>query len=432
MEHKIIRIFGTLSLAAIVLTSCNTDNLEAQVASNELLSAGTSFDVSGDASKDNTIQVTSNCDWEVESDASWINITKPSDKKGYGSQNLVFDVEASTLPSSQTATLTLKTNGGLRHTITVNQRAGVVIRTVSPTSFYFTYAGGSQDLVITSNASWEAKISANGSWLHINGQESISGEGNQTLTVTAEPNHNPDGLEASIIVTDIDNKVPLQEIKVNIGGKAPTLEVTPANDVDAMGGTSTFSVKTNFSWQANIETEGTTVTTEQWAVFRNGQPNTSGTASNDGENVYVEISPNPSLNERHITVKIQTQVDIGENLEKTLVIKQEAATLPDCYTPHKISVGMTEVELAFQAESSTFPITECGILYSTDENRILQGTRISATLTGKEAVAKLTNLDSGTTYHAVAYAISEVGPKYSDPITFSTRLTPGRDGNPTP
>lgn len=419
---------------AMGLTSCNTDNLEAQIASNELLSAGTSIDVSGDASKDNTIAISANCNWTVETDASWITITKPGDKKGYGSQNLVFDIEASTLPTSQTATLTLTSNGGLRRTITVNQRAGQINRTVLPTSLYFTFEGGERTLEITSNAAWEAKVS--GTWLHVSGGASVTGEGNQTLTVTAEPNPNPDGLEASIIVTDIDNKVAPQEIKVNIGGKAPMLEVTPANNVVATGGTTFFNVKSNFSWHASITTDGTTVTTEQWALFRNSSTSTSGVASSDGVDVYIDIAPNPSLNQRQVTIKVQTQADMGEILEKTLVIKQDAASLPKCYTPHRTNVGMTEIELAFRAESSPFPITEGGVLYSTDEEHILQGTSISGILTGDEYVVTLKNLDSGTTYHAVAYVKSAVTestePQYSFPITFTTRLTPGRDGNPTP
>ena len=44
----------------------------------------------------------------------------------------------------------------------------------------------------------------------------------------------------------------------------------------------------------------------------------------------------------------------------------------------------------------------------------------------------LTGLNPGTTYYVCGFARNDVGTTYSGTTSFKTRLTPGRDNNPTP
>ena len=107
-------------------------------------------------------------------------------------------------------------------------------------------------------------------------------------------------------------------------------------------------------------------------------------------------------------------------------------SLPVVYMPYAASVGMTEATLAFSATSSTFAITRAGIIYSTSPENVMAGTRIEGSINGENVTTTLPALKPGTTYYAVGYAASDVGEVYSEVMSFTTRLTPGRDANPTP
>lgn len=414
-----------MTLAIGFLSSCNGTNLDAEFISSDYLSVGTTLDVSGSASTD-TIPIKANCSWKVESDVNWISIKSPEAGQGKGNQPLVLNVAASALDSMQVGHLTLKTIGGIQRIITVNQRAGNIKLTASLSSIYFTYdAGADQYLNITSNTQWTATSSAE--WLHINNEKTINGRGDSRLTIHAEPNSNPEALTGTITIIDADHKIdPPIKIDVVIGGKSPIFKVTPANNVGAVGGTSTFGVQSNFNWQAAIESYSP-ATTEQWAHFANGNPTMDGNASSEGVLASLTIEPNKSLNERTVKIKVYTT-----EKDTVFAITQEKATLPVVYSPYAVSISMNEATLAFSATSSTFDITECGILYSTSQEDIMQGARIVGTRNGDETSTTLTALSSGTTYYVYAFATSSVGTAYSNIFTFTTRFTPGRDNNPTP
>lgn len=415
----------------MLFSACSGDNLDAEIISTDLLSAGTVVDVSGDASTDNAISVDANCTWRVTSDASWIKIVKPNAGMGSGSQNLTFDVEASSLSTGRTGHLTITTSGNVKRIVTVTQRAGNIRLQASSVSLYESYTGGDQIVEVSSNSQWTATSSV--SWITINNQQSVTMDGDQSLAIHLNTNNNPEGMGGTITITDVDHKVEPVTINVEIGGRTPTLVVTPANDVEAMGGISTFAVESNFTWTASID-EWQPASTTQWALFAGNEPIISGSANSGGQQVTVEIDPNPTLTERTVRIVVRTTSDMGSNNKTSqLTIHQAAATLPVVYTPSTTSVGMNEVSLAFVTTSTTFPVSECGILYSTDESAVRSGVRVAGELNGQDAVTTLSNLQSGTTYYACAYSLNAVGTiVYSNVISFRTRLTPGRDGNPVP
>ena len=429
MERKTLNIFMMLLMAAAILTSCSGDNLEAEYVSSDRLASGTRIDVSGEASTGNVIPVEANCAWTVTTDVSWITITQPSAGRGNGSQSVVFDVAASTSPNTQTGTITIKTGDGIERIITVNQRPGTIVVIPSPTSLFFTYEGGSQTLEITSNSQWTATSSVD--WLTINDAKSVEGTENQTLTIRAQQNSNADAVIGAITLTDVDHKAAPVTIYAEVGGKTPMLAITPANEVGAEGGTATFGVLSNFYWRA-VVMDLTPAGDWAWTSFAsNDQLSVEGNPGSVPVDVMMNIDPNPTLQERFINITVWTLSSIGDNVNQSLVIRQRGATLPVVYLPHTTNVGMNEATLTFSATSSSLPITECGLLYSVDPEVTL-GSRIVGTLTGEEAIATLPNLQSGTTYYVKAYATSAAGTSYSETMSFKTRLTPGRNDNPTP
>ena len=132
MKCKIYSILMVLPMIAAIMTSCSGDNLEAEIVSSDRLAAGTRMDVSGEASTNNVIPVEANCPWTVTTDVDWITITQPSAGRGNGSQSVVFDVSASTSPSIQTGTITIKTGSGIERIVTINQRPGTIVILPTP------------------------------------------------------------------------------------------------------------------------------------------------------------------------------------------------------------------------------------------------------------------------------------------------------------
>ena len=429
MKHKKYSIVMMLPIIAAVMTACSGDNLEADVVSGDHLAAGTVINVSGEASKDHVIPVEANCAWTVTTDVNWITITQPAAGRGSGSQNILFDVAASTIPTTQTGTITIKTGDGIERIVTVNQRPGAIVVVPSPASMFFIYEGGTQTLEVYSNSQWTATSSID--WLTINDGQSVNGEGDQQLTIRAKENTNSDAIIGAITLTDVDHKADPVTVYVQVGGRTPKLQLTPPNEVSAAGGTATFGVISNFRWDATV-TGLSPAGDWDWVRFVfNNQRQMIGDPSGMPVDVTMEFDPNPSQQERVVYVVVATASPLGGNVEKLIQITQRGATLPVVYLPHVTNVGMNEATLTFSATTNDLPITECGLLYSSDPEVTL-GSRIVGTLTGEEATATLPNLQSGTTYYVRAYAKNAAGTSYSETMTFKTRLTPGRGDNQTP
>lgn len=428
MKCKLYHIMMLQPIIAAVMISCSGDNLEAEVVSSDRLAAGTCMDVSGEASTDYVIPVEANCSWTVTTDVNWITITQPAAGRGNGSQSVVFDVAASTSPSIQTGTITIKTGSGIERIVTVNQRPGTIVILPSPASLFFTCEGGDQTLLITGNSQWTATSSHD--WLKIDNAKTMDGEGVQRLTIHADPNNLNDAIVGSIILTDKDNKIAPVTVKVEVGGRIPLLVVTPANEVDAAGGIAVFGVKSNFNWEA-IVTALNPAGNAKWALFPNGSLQFSGAPSGEPVDVELTLEPNPSFQERLVTITVVTQSSIGGNVQQTVEIIQRGASLPVVYLPHTTKVAMNEATLTFSS-TSILPITDCGLLYSIDPGQVAQGSRVVGTIDGEEVTVTMTNLSAGTTYYVCAYATSAVGTSYSEIMSFKTRQTPGRGDNQTP
>ena len=430
MKHKKYSIVMMLPIIAAVMTACSGDNLEAEVVSGDRLAAGTVINVSGEASKDHVIPVEANCAWTVTSDVNWITITQPSAGRGSGSQSILFDVAASTVPTTQTGTITIKTGDGIERIVTVNQRPGAIVVVPSPASMFFIYEGGNQTLEVASNSQWTATSSIE--WLTINNGQSVNGEGNQQLTIHANENPNSDALIGAITLTDADHKAAPVTVYVQVGGRTPKLQLTPANEVSAAGGTATFGVISNFRWDATV-TGLSPAGDWDWVRFVfNNQRQMIGDPSGMPVDVTMEFDPNPSQQERVVYVVVATASPLGGNVEKLIQITQRGATMPVVYLPHTTNIKMDEATLTFSATSEALPITACGVLYAEDPHMVDQGSRAVGSLNGEEATVTIPNLHSGTAYYVKAYATSAAGTTYSETMSFKTRLTPGRNDNPNP
>lgn len=74
--------------------------------------------------------------------------------------------------------------------------------------------------------------------------------------------------------------------------------------------------------------------------------------------------------------------------------------------------------------TSTAPITDKGVCWSTNTNPTIANTRVSSGSGVGSIVASITGLSAGTKYYVKAYAISSAGISYGSELTFTTTCTP--------
>ena len=428
MQHKIPTFVIALVLATATLFSCDGDNQQAEVVSADLLVAGNAIEVSGGASKD-TIHVEANCDWTVTTQDSWIHIINPRAGRGSGSQELVLDVDASTLATERTGKLTVRSTDGIERIITMTQRAGEVKLEPLPNTLTFTYDGGDQTLTVTSNAQWTATCTA--TWLTINGENEISGSGDQNLTVHANTNSNSGSLNGTIIFRDLDNQIDPIIVTVELGGRIPILYVSEPYNIPATGGSSSLEVRSNFNWMMTISCEPRGESA--WAYFDGTEKRQSfdGNANSVAQIVNVTIEPNVTETERVVRLKVQTISDSGNNLTEERAITQAAGTRPEVNNVSYSDITHTTATISFTQRSTTLPTSECGVIYSLSADNVPNGIRVRGAV--EDAVnVNLTNLAPKTRYYVCTYATNAVGTTYSDAVSFQTRGVPGREDNEEP
>lgn len=414
---------------ALVMVSCSGDNVDADRFSLNQLSVGTTIDVAGQATTGVTVPVEANCQWTVTADAAWIHITSPKAGQGNGTENIVFDVDGSSLPVRQTGQLTIICSDGIQRVVTISQRAGDVRLAVAPNALFFTCEGGEQTMEVTANSQWTMSCSA--SWLRLDDNAELTAEGNRRITVRAETNTAADGQQAVITLRDVDDAVAPIIIPVELGGRTPQLTVTPPSDAAATGGITQLNLRSNFNWEAAIM-ELQPTSTMPWAFFEGGKQIQTGTAGIEVQTVSITVEPNVTDQPRFIVVNVKTLSNLGGNVERQYTITQEAGIRPVVYEPAVSGITMTDATVFFTATTTSLPIIERGVLYSTDEASVQTGTRITSTEQADDVTLSVSSLAPGTTYYLCAFATNAVGTSFSRVISFKTRSTPNRNGHELP
>ncbi len=198
-----------------------------------------------------TFLVSSNVDWNVESDAPWCPAVNLS---GSGSDTIrmVYEENKSALP--RTASIQVFANSLLSQTVTVTQDGAAAMLSLSPDTLYVQASGGNGLLEVFSNTAWVA--AGDQGWCTI----TSSGMMNGTITATAEENFSVLPRYAIITVT-AEGLPPVNAVLVQEGA-AVILSVTPDNRiVTADAGSTNFSVISNTDWTVVSDASWCAVTT---------------------------------------------------------------------------------------------------------------------------------------------------------------------------
>lgn len=291
--------------------------------------------------------------------------------------------------------------GGSNEYLNVND---IDIKGDSTTAVLSVKASGNCEWSITCTDSWVTSIVP------------AKGRGNSDVTITVPINpSSTDARKATITVSNTSGSI-VRNIMLTQAAHAEYLTLS----VDTLK----FSNK-----QVNADVSISSNT--HWTI--SGVTSWLGISKSEGDNngiVTVSVSDNSTREDQKAVLKVR-----GSNIEQQLVIIQAAGTLPTVTVPQISNVDKDEARVTFAYESE-FQVSLCGVCYGTSENPVMEYDSNEAVyvsgLRGEQTV-KLSNLSPGIKYYVRAYAISAVGIRYSETVTFTTESTwPGENDVVTP
>ena len=173
---------STTSVRSAVVTVYNdeygitrTITVNQSAITSPYINVASSVNITRAEAASSTIDISSNIDWNVKSDQSWLTVKKAS---GTGNEGIAVSYTKNDTGVDRTATLTVyNTNYNIYKTITVFQKTFNL--RVSTTSWVTSLAAATYEVQITSSDSWT--VSTGASWLKVN---KTSGTGNDTIEIS--------------------------------------------------------------------------------------------------------------------------------------------------------------------------------------------------------------------------------------------------------
>ncbi len=266
------------------------------------------------AAKTVSVTITSNDNWIVSTDESWLTVSPQS---GDGNQTLNVTIDASTNPESRSGKISIKGSHSAEKTIDVLQAGiGYYLKVNNKDSemLAMTATAASTTFAIESNDEWE--ITSSASWATVS---PTSGSGDKTVTLSCTANNNPEPRSCQITAKSTHGKT--AAINLTQDGQGYTTEVSTTSIVaESDQTTATFSIMSNDSWTATSSVA--------WAKLSA----TTGTGSKD---VSVAIEANPSEEKRTGTITVQ-----GNHSATSAIIELTQAGMVYCYADlNTLSVG---------------------------------------------------------------------------------------------
>ncbi len=282
---SITRRTGTVTFQTGATTYTVTISQEGATPTFNVSPESLSFTASGGSA---SVTISSNQSWTATTSDAWFSI---SSAEGEGDATLSLSVVANTSTDSRSGTVTLKA-GDSSYTVSVSQEGEDPILSVTPETLSFSADGGNKSITVTSNLSWTATSSD--AWLTVS---SSSGEGDATLSVTADENVSIANRTASVTFEGKDRTV---IVNVTQDGAAPFFNVTPTTlSFSAEGGSAPVKIVSNQTWTASksadwialSEVEGTGDATLSLTVDANTSTDSrSGTVAFQAGETYYHIN----------------------------------------------------------------------------------------------------------------------------------------------
>ena len=168
-----------------------------------------------------TVTVSSNVDWTVSENTSWISINRTS---GSDNGSVTVTTTENTSTSTRSATITIA-GSGISRTVNVSQAGAEDTPTESLTVSSindFDADGDSQTVTVTSNIDWT--VSENSSWIAINNN---SGSDNGSFSITTSENTSTNERSATVTITGGDISRSITVSQEGAEDEIPTATFTP-------------------------------------------------------------------------------------------------------------------------------------------------------------------------------------------------------------
>lgn len=268
------------------------------------------------------LNITTPFTWTATSSESWLKLSSTS---GNGNATLSVTAEANNSTANRAGTLTIIS---AEKTISVAVSQLGLNVSVSPSSLDFIDRGETKSLNITTPFAWTTASSE--SWLKLS---STSGNGNATLSVTAESNNSTTNRSGTLTIISSDKTL---SVAVNQAGGTLSVYPTSISDISEKGGTFPIELNTStpFAWTASASASwislstnsGTGSTTITLTVKENDTPtsrNGQVTITSTGKSVVVSLWQN--------TIYSEKAVDLGLSSGTLWATKNVGANTPEDY-----------------------------------------------------------------------------------------------------
>ena len=310
-----------------------------------------------------SVAISSNQSWTATTSDAWFSI---SSAEGEGDATLSLTVVANTSTDSRSGTVTLKA-GDSSYTVSISQEGEDPILTISPESLSFSADGGNKSITVTSNLSWTATSSD--AWLTVS---SSSGEGDATLSVTADENVSIANRTASVTFEGKDRTV---TVNVTQDGAAPFFNVTPTTlSFSAEGGSAPVKIESNQTWTASksadwialSEVEGTGDATLSLTVDANTSTDSrSGTVAFQAGETYYHINLTQDGEGILFSITPESLSFTAEGGNETITVTSNLSwtvTSSDAWLTLSNSSGEGDATLTVVAQENTSTSSRSGIL----------------------------------------------------------------------
>jgi len=255
---------ATLSFSGPGVTT-QTVEVTQEAATPSLSVSPSALDMGADAGS-SSFGISSTVAWTALSNQSWLTLGSNS---GSGDATITVNAETNSGSVARSATVTVSGAGVSDKTITITQAGQPFINVSSNTleiDAAHNIATATKTFDVTSNSHWEASWS--GIWFNLSANQ---GDGNLTMTITAEPNPTPDVRTGYIYFRLGNSSTPVIQTITITQNAGPFITVSPV-DVTISGeanSTGTFTITTNTNWTVS----------SSYGVVTVDQPSGSGNAT---------------------------------------------------------------------------------------------------------------------------------------------------------
>lgn len=261
--------------ATVSVNHNGTTNISKQITVRQApanINASTETLVFNNTASSVNVTIESEASWDVTTSSSWIEVSPTSGNPG--TSVITISVAPNTATNERTGYVSISVGGNQRIQIPIRQR-GIYIET-EQSELSFNASGGSLDLFVLSNTSWN--VSSVPSWITV---LPSNGEGDGKIKVTAQDNPNTANRSGVIHITQSGLNIDV-EVTVTQAGKTFDVTTTVLNFGDKQE-TQTVSIETDGTWNAQ--------TNDSWITV-------SPLSASGNSTLSVTVSENPNDNER--------------------------------------------------------------------------------------------------------------------------------------